>query len=589
MTKKFNKILSLFILLLTLISSEGYTQYVLAGIVRDSASLSGVPYRSVTITKANSSYSKTILTDVSGFFYDTVNVVTGQNKTFFASTLDCNQNTVSDSLVTFTPGIAVLDICTGGAKLCVANFTHHNSFGNYKKVHFSNLSSLSADKYFWSFGDGDTSSQMNPIHSYSTAGYYPVCLNIVDTNSLCTDTYCDTVIVSSSNSCHNSFSYQTTGLNVNFQGGVNNNYSTIYEWSFGDGSPLLYGQQPFHSYSYGGTFQVCLTTKSIHPQNFDTCFDQSCQMITVVGQPRVNIWGQVFQGINPADKGVVFLYEKNPSSGFYTKIDSTDIESIDSLSISYYYFESIPYGTYLTKAALSPTSSYYSQFAPSYYGNTIHWDQGQPFSIQSSGYNFPINLKEVEVKYGLASVGGKVMEGTVKAPGDPVPNVPLYLVNGDDELIGFTHSSVTGEYSFGDLPYHKYYVYADLINYEIYPSITIANEGDKFKDNIDIYIGQGRVTGIDESKDIFSNIKTYPNPATEIIQLDMTLKNGALLTVSIYDMMGREVARPFIGKYFSEGNQKEVINIQDLPNGIYNLTIEGDNSTKKTLRIVIIR
>lgn len=43
-------------------------------------------------------------------------------------------------------------------------------------------------KYEWNFGDGDTSSQENPIHSYDSAGFYTVCLkkySNIDTTETC--------------------------------------------------------------------------------------------------------------------------------------------------------------------------------------------------------------------------------------------------------------------------------------------------------------------------------------------------------------------------------------------------------------------
>jgi PKD repeat protein len=43
-------------------------------------------------------------------------------------------------------------------------------------VHFSALSSSDSDTYLWSFGDGSTSTEKNPVHSYHLPGYYRVTL-----------------------------------------------------------------------------------------------------------------------------------------------------------------------------------------------------------------------------------------------------------------------------------------------------------------------------------------------------------------------------------------------------------------------------
>ncbi|MFA7274133.1 MAG: PKD domain-containing protein [Crocinitomicaceae bacterium] len=49
--------------------------------------------------------------------------------------------------------------------------------------------------YFWDFGDGTTSNLAYPTHVYNTLGFYTICLTISDTSN-CTDTYCDSILVS---------------------------------------------------------------------------------------------------------------------------------------------------------------------------------------------------------------------------------------------------------------------------------------------------------------------------------------------------------------------------------------------------------
>jgi len=48
--------------------------------------------------------------------------------------------------------------------------------------------------YAWDFGDGNTSNQQYPTHTYSQVGSYLICLTIEDANA-CTDTFCDTISV----------------------------------------------------------------------------------------------------------------------------------------------------------------------------------------------------------------------------------------------------------------------------------------------------------------------------------------------------------------------------------------------------------
>ena len=60
-----------------------------------------------------------------------------------------------------------------------------------------NLSSGTNLSFQWSFGDGTSSTAAYPIHTYSSAGSYQLCLTIADPSG-CTSTYCDTLSVDSS-------------------------------------------------------------------------------------------------------------------------------------------------------------------------------------------------------------------------------------------------------------------------------------------------------------------------------------------------------------------------------------------------------
>lgn len=57
-----------------------------------------------------------------------------------------------------------------------------------------------ATSYAWDFGDGSTSSQPFPSHTYTSLGLYPICLTVTSVDSsqnVCTSSYCDTLGVDS--------------------------------------------------------------------------------------------------------------------------------------------------------------------------------------------------------------------------------------------------------------------------------------------------------------------------------------------------------------------------------------------------------
>ena len=60
-------------------------------------------------------------------------------------------------------------------------------------VHFSNTSTL-ATSYFWDFGNGNTSTDLNPKYTFDKIGRYNACLTVTD-NDNCTDKMCTKIDV----------------------------------------------------------------------------------------------------------------------------------------------------------------------------------------------------------------------------------------------------------------------------------------------------------------------------------------------------------------------------------------------------------
>lgn len=84
-------------------------------------------------------------------------------------------------------------ICIEKQELPTANFSSLSSVCLFANTLFTNLST-NADSYAWDFGDGGTSTDENPYHSYSSPGTYTVTL-IAYTACYCTDTITKTITV----------------------------------------------------------------------------------------------------------------------------------------------------------------------------------------------------------------------------------------------------------------------------------------------------------------------------------------------------------------------------------------------------------
>jgi len=127
---------------------------------------------------------------------------------------------------------------------------------------FSNTS-VAGQTYSWSFGDGNTSVQSSPTHTYAQPGTYTVTL-IANNPNTCnlSDTVRFTIQVL--DAPLSNFSFTPVAIQPNTPHTFTNLSSSDairFKWTFGDGDSILTTSRVpiIHQYKSSGTFQVCLT------------------------------------------------------------------------------------------------------------------------------------------------------------------------------------------------------------------------------------------------------------------------------------------------------------------------------------------
>ncbi len=139
---------------------------------------------------------------------------------------------------------------------------------------FSDVSLGSPTNWFWDFGDGDTSHLQNPVHSYTTVGWYNICLTISDSVTNCNSTDCRYTYAGET-TCFIYFDFERDTLDPNtiyfFDQGWGST-PDIWTWSFGDGD-TSYAVNPTHTFSGPGSYYVCCTiTDTSGECNATDCF-----------------------------------------------------------------------------------------------------------------------------------------------------------------------------------------------------------------------------------------------------------------------------------------------------------------------------
>ena len=125
-------------------------------------------------------------------------------------------------------------------------------------VKFTDLSSGTPESWSWEFGDGGTSTEQNPLHTYTTVGNYTV--NLTVQNNCGTNTTSGTIVALCLEPVADFSANRTSGkvpLSVQFTDSSQNNV-TSWSWQFGDGGTST-KQNPVHTYTAPGTYTVNLT------------------------------------------------------------------------------------------------------------------------------------------------------------------------------------------------------------------------------------------------------------------------------------------------------------------------------------------
>ena len=134
-------------------------------------------------------------------------------------------------------------------KICQANFEFNISqdslFISNKAKNYSQLE--------YSFGDGNSTTEANPLHIFTRSGTYQICQTIFNERSTCLKTNCQTVTVIVPPKCQAGFNYTTIEDSVNFV-----NTALFYDkviYDFGDGK-IDSIENPQHVYAEEGIYVV---------------------------------------------------------------------------------------------------------------------------------------------------------------------------------------------------------------------------------------------------------------------------------------------------------------------------------------------
>lgn len=407
---------------------------------------------------------------------------------------------------------------------CNAAFTAQSN-GMFNSIQFISISVGNIQTYFWDFGDGTTSTQINPVHVYASPGTYQACLTVGNPVDSCYSTHCSTVTVGNTVSCNAQFGIQNVQLAYSFYASTSATMS--HYWSFGDGT-ISYSANPTHTYAGSGNYLVCHTISD----SINQCTDSWCDSITI-SAPGC----QVGYTYTADSSGTVLTFSGSATGvqGIY-QWSFGDGTGGQGAGITHQYLNP---GTYIVCLSImaTPNGGVLCSFCDSIV-------IGSANSCVPIFYTYP--------------------DSTVIGNGNL--NFGIYNSCAGTQYVWNFGDGTSGS---GNNPVHNY---ADSGWYNVCVTAFTPNGTYQFCDSVYSF---RLTTGIVETAATIG-LNVFPNPVRELSAIDFILSQNSEVSVTLTDIQGKVQAVIYKGSLQS-GRQHIDLNAGHLQSGVYliNMIVNG--------------
>ena len=164
----------------------------------------------------------------------------------------CADTLIITDYIHVKPPIAIFNVASNCSNKYIRTFTDQ---------------SIGADSWSWNFGDGNTSSSQNPVHTYASVGTFTVTLTVVNFSTGCDYTKTSVVTIADEQAmftatliqlCKNS-STSFTATSIQSNSSIVN-----YEWDFDDGTGPISGNNVSHVFANAGQYDIKLIVTDVN-------------------------------------------------------------------------------------------------------------------------------------------------------------------------------------------------------------------------------------------------------------------------------------------------------------------------------------
>ena len=474
----------------------------------------------------------------------------------------------------------------------VADF---NANTNGLTTSFAN-NSIGAVAYLWDFGDGNNSTEANPVHDYATDGVYTV--KLIATNAEGSNAAVRTVQAGVAPPIAVDFNANAssgcTPLTVEFAD-ASVGTGLTYLWSFPGGNPATSTlPNPTVTYESGGTFNASLLISD----GFSSDFILKSALITVASAPEAAFTA------NAAPNGLVSFNNTSSNADSYlwsfgdgtisTEASPTHTYTNEGdFDVTLFVSNTCGTDTFTQSVTvyLPPTAGFSADITLGCAPMTVQFTNQSSANVTDFNWSFPGGNPATStdpnpsVAYqtpGIYSVllnvnspGGSAIAALVDGIIVNRPPSAGFTFNADTTTVVFTNTSqdaATYNWNFGDgatsTEANPTHTYAAPGNYTV--TLTAENDCGQTTAVQTVMATSGtNVPLLAESK-----VRILPNPASEEIrvELDFAAEN-ANVTVTLLDGSGRQI----VMEHLNRVRQMVVtLPVKQLPSGAYQIWVQSE-------------
>jgi hypothetical protein len=247
------------------------------------------------------------------------------------------------------------------------------------------------------------------------------------------------------------------------------------------------------------------------------------------------------------------LYKKQPDNSYAVERTGTSNYT--------YMFDTLPAGIYRLHIDIG-----YTKYIPTWHPLKAYWEDAEDIDLTAlDTFVAMAGLLPNPTLSGPGTLNGQLIEGMMKAQGDPMKNIRVVLVDGSDNFVKMVSTNDSGNFTATGLPLGTYKIKTDVMNAVNPAPKTVVLDSANMNATVSLTVNRtGNInTAVKNAVSPASTVTVFPNPAGGSVQVRATVP----FSYELVNITGHTVKREQVEQDHAS------VDVSELRNGVYFLRV----------------